>query len=62
MTTRGWTADLSLGVRFAFTGGREGWLRVALTAVGVGLGGALLLLVTALPSAFVVRAEREGAG
>ncbi|MFD5989665.1 ABC transporter permease [Streptomyces cyaneofuscatus] len=61
MTTRRWTADLSLGVRFAFTGGHEGWLRVALTAVGVGLGVALLLLATALPNAFIVRAEREDA-
>ncbi|RPK54047.1 FtsX-like permease family protein [Streptomyces sp. ADI96-02] len=61
MKARRWAADMMLGVRFAFTGGREGWLRAALTAVGVGLGVALLLMATALPNAFVVRAERENA-
>ncbi|MFE9093988.1 ABC transporter permease [Streptomyces sp. NPDC007264] len=46
----GWARDLALGTKFAFTGGREGWVRVLLTAVGVGLGVALLLLTTALPN------------
>ncbi|MFI1353988.1 FtsX-like permease family protein [Streptomyces sp. NPDC020898] len=50
-----------MGVRFAFTGGREGWGRVLLTAVGVGLGVALLLLTTAIPTAMSVRGERESA-
>jgi hypothetical protein len=50
-----------MGVRFAFTGGREGWTRAVLTAVGVGLGVALLLLTTALPNALAVRQEREAA-
>ncbi|MGW0605401.1 ABC transporter permease [Streptomyces sp. NPDC002640] len=50
-----------MGVRFAFTGGREGWTRTVLTAVGVGLGVALLLLTTALPNALAVRQEREAA-
>ncbi|MFB7457416.1 ABC transporter permease [Streptomyces sp. NPDC056188] len=50
-----------MGARFAFTGGREGWLRVVLTAVGVGLGVALLLLTTAIPSALSVRHERSEA-
>ncbi|WP_405772805.1 ABC transporter permease [Streptomyces sp. NBC_01538] len=60
---RAWgrTRDLGMGVRFAFTGGREGWGRVALTAVGVGLGVALLLLTTAIPSALAARHERETA-
>ncbi|GAA3009642.1 hypothetical protein HEB29_005097 [Streptomyces fulvorobeus] len=62
---RSWTrrvaADLAMGVRFAFTGGREGWTRAVLTAVGVGLGVALLLLTTALPNALDVRHEREAA-
>ncbi|MFE9556501.1 hypothetical protein ACFYMW_29245 [Streptomyces sp. NPDC006692] len=31
--------DLGLGARFALTGGREGWVRTVLTALGVGLGG-----------------------
>ncbi|MBW8698014.1 hypothetical protein MBT84_00375 [Streptomyces sp. MBT84] len=32
-----WVRDLKLGMRFAATGGREGWTRTVLTAVGVGL-------------------------
>ncbi|MGV9651126.1 ABC transporter permease [Streptomyces sp. NPDC003554] len=50
-----------MGVRFAVTGGREGWVRLLLTAVGVGLGVALLLLTTALPNALTVRRDREEA-
>ncbi|MHC3473431.1 ABC transporter permease [Streptomyces sp. 7R007] len=50
--------DLAMGVRFAFAGGREGWTRALLTAVGVGLGVALLLLTTALPNALAARDER----
>ncbi|WP_055528873.1 ABC transporter permease [Streptomyces graminilatus] len=53
--------DLGMGVRFAFTGGREGWMRVLLTAVGVGLGVALLLLTTAIPSALSARGARSEA-
>ncbi|MEU0741725.1 FtsX-like permease family protein [Streptomyces sp. NPDC006134] len=59
MSARQWGADLALGVRFAFTGGREGWTRALLTAVGVGLGVALLLLTTAIPNALDVRHDRE---
>ncbi|MGW3653576.1 FtsX-like permease family protein [Streptomyces sp. NPDC000878] len=58
MSVRQWTTDLGMGVRFAFSGGREGWMRVLLTAVGVGLGVALLLLTTAIPSALANRGER----
>ncbi|MGW2128294.1 ABC transporter permease [Streptomyces coelicoflavus] len=61
MNVRQWAADLMLGVRFAFTGGREGWTRALLTAVGVGLGVALLLLTTAIPNALAVRHDREAA-
>ncbi|MFF8941182.1 ABC transporter permease [Streptomyces sp. NPDC014864] len=50
-----------MGVRFAFTGGREGWVRALLTAVGVGLGVALLLLTTAIPNALAARHAREAA-
>ncbi|MFE2096337.1 FtsX-like permease family protein [Streptomyces sp. PTD9-10] len=50
-----------MGGRFAFAGGREGWVRVLLTAVGVGLGVALLLLTTAVPNALAVRHERDEA-
>ncbi|MFL1900641.1 ABC transporter permease [Streptomyces tauricus] len=48
-----------MGVKFAFTGSREGWIRVLLTGVGVGLGVALLLLTTAIPSAMQARSDRE---
>ncbi|NEY34683.1 ABC transporter permease [Streptomyces sp. PRKS01-65] len=59
MNARQWARDLAQGVRFAFTGGREGWVRAVLTAVGVGLGVALLLLTTAIPNALAVRHDRE---
>ncbi|MEV0206335.1 FtsX-like permease family protein [Streptomyces sp. NPDC050788] len=61
MTAGHWARDLALGVRFAFSGGREGWTRAVLTAVGVGLGVALLLLTTAIPSALSERNERSSA-
>ncbi|MET9455390.1 FtsX-like permease family protein [Streptomyces canus] len=61
MSLRQWWRDLAMGVRFAFAGGREGWVRALLTAVGVGLGVALLLLTTALPNALAVRHERGDA-
>lgn len=59
MRTRQWSRDLGMGFKFAFTGGREGWGRVLLTAVGVGLGVALLLLTTAIPNAMQARSDRE---
>ncbi|WP_242587427.1 FtsX-like permease family protein [Streptomyces sp. MST-110588] len=37
-------------MRFAVSGGREGWIRTALTTVGVGLGVAVLLLGASVPS------------
>ncbi|MFD7439080.1 ABC transporter permease [Streptomyces sp. NPDC059861] len=52
--------DLAMGFGFAFTG-RGGWVRAVLTAVGVGLGVALLLLTAAIPSALDARHEREQA-
>ncbi|MFF3483621.1 ABC transporter permease [Streptomyces sp. NPDC002701] len=54
-----WSRDLAMGAKFAFTGGREGWTRVLLTGVGVGLGVALLLLTTAIPNAMQARSDRE---
>jgi len=61
MKARQWADDLAMGVRFAFTGGREGWTRAVLTAVGVGLGVALLLLTTAIPNALSQRDHRSSA-
>lgn len=53
--------DLSLGAKFALTGGREGWTRTLMTAIGVGLGVALLLATTALPGALAARDARDNA-
>ncbi|MEG3629579.1 ABC transporter permease [Streptomyces sp. C6-003] len=61
MRGRQWASDLAMGVRFAFTGGREGWTRALLTAVGVGLGVTLLLLTTAIPNALAARDDRANA-
>ncbi|GGY01513.1 ABC transporter permease [Streptomyces djakartensis] len=61
MSVRQWSRDLAMGARFAFAGGREGWTRALLTAVGVGLGVALLLLTTAIPNALAERDRREEA-
>ncbi|WP_405942185.1 FtsX-like permease family protein [Streptomyces sp. NBC_00207] len=58
---RVWTRDLGMGARFAFGGGREGWIRTLLTGVGVGLGVALLLISTAIPGALSARYERGDA-
>jgi hypothetical protein len=61
MSARQWATDLAMGARFAVTGGRESWVRMTLTAVGVGLGVALLLLCTALPNVFAARDKVEDA-
>ncbi|MFI9305434.1 ABC transporter permease [Streptomyces triculaminicus] len=58
---RAWARDLAMGARFAVTGGREGWLRTALTAVGVGIGVALLLVMTSVPEALEAREKRTSA-
>lgn len=52
---RVWARDLALGARFATSGGRQGWLRTLLTAVGVALGVAVLLLAAAVPE--IVRSQ-----
>ncbi|MGW5305867.1 ABC transporter permease [Streptomyces griseoluteus] len=61
MSVRQYARDLGMGARFAVTGGREGWVRTALTAVGVGMGVALLLLTTALPGVVSARHAVEEA-
>ncbi|PJN42714.1 hypothetical protein CG747_03115 [Streptomyces sp. CB02959] len=45
-----WARDLAMGMRFAAGGGREGWIRTALTAAGVALGVAVLLLGASVPT------------
>ncbi|WP_328902055.1 ABC transporter permease [Streptomyces sp. NBC_00441] len=59
--TAPWLRDLALGVRFAAAGGREGWTRTMLTAVGVGLGVALLFLAASVPHALDARNDRDTA-
>ncbi|WP_326699572.1 ABC transporter permease [Streptomyces sp. NBC_01754] len=56
-----WPRDLGLGIRFAAAGGREGWVRTALTAVGVGLGVALLLVASSVPHLLDERTARGDA-
>ncbi|MFC4070131.1 ABC transporter permease [Actinoplanes subglobosus] len=51
--------DLLLGVRLSVAGGREGWLRLALIAAGVGFGVGMLLLLAAAPTAVAAREERR---
>lgn len=53
--------DLAMGIRFGTSGGREGWTRNALTAVGVGLGVALLLLAASVPQMVDGRDTRAAA-
>ncbi|MFB7912586.1 ABC transporter permease [Streptomyces sp. NPDC056061] len=53
--------DLALGIRFAAAGGREGWIRTLLTAVGVGLGVALLLTAASAPHLTEERSARSQA-
>lgn len=59
MSPRAWARDLALGARFAVTGGRRGWIRTALTAVGVGLGVGLLLLASSVPNLLEAREVRD---
>lgn len=53
--------DLAMGARFAVAGGRQGWARTLLTAVGVGLGVAMLLLASAVPTMQDAQYGRENA-
>ncbi|MGI5242713.1 ABC transporter permease [Dactylosporangium sp. CA-139066] len=58
---RRWTAEIGLGAKLALSGGREGVLRTALTALGVGLGVAVLLLAVAIPGILDGRHTRTDA-
>ncbi|MEQ4301925.1 ABC transporter permease [Plantactinospora sp. B6F1] len=57
----GWVADLALGARLVFAGGRNGLLRTLMTAVAVGLGVALLLTSTSVSTMLDGRSERNAA-
>ncbi|MCX2969124.1 MULTISPECIES: FtsX-like permease family protein [Streptomyces] len=56
-----WLRELGMGVRFAATGGRSGWTRTLLTAVGVGFGVAVLLLAASVPTALQNAEARKDA-
>ncbi|MEU9110273.1 FtsX-like permease family protein [Streptomyces sp. NPDC048483] len=56
-----WCHDLAMGARFAVTGGRRGSIRTALTALGVGLGVAVLLIAAAVPNAMNAAIARDRA-
>lgn len=55
---RVWARDLAMGARFAVGGGRQSWTRTLLTAFGVGLGVALLLLAASVPQMMAHRDAR----
>ncbi|MFI9813065.1 FtsX-like permease family protein [Saccharothrix variisporea] len=59
---RQWAADLLLGVRLALGGGRTSWVRLALIGAGIGIGVAVLLGASSVPSMLQARAERGAAG
>ncbi|MGV9315043.1 ABC transporter permease [Streptomyces sp. NPDC003691] len=61
MTVRTWARDLALGIRLGASGGREGWIRNVLTALGVGLGVVMLLLAASVPGMIENRDARAGA-
>ncbi|MGW4948169.1 FtsX-like permease family protein [Actinoplanes sp. NPDC004185] len=54
-----WLRELALGVRLSVSGGRSGWLRLALIAAGVGLGVGMLLVLAAAPTAVAAREQRR---
>ncbi len=53
--------SLAMGLRFAAGGGREGWVRTVLTAIGVGLGVMLLLGAASIPHILDARQQRGDA-
>lgn len=58
---RRWARDLALGARLTIAGGRDGWARLTMTAVGVGLGVAVLLVAAAIPAILEAREDRAAA-
>lgn len=56
---RRWSQDLSMGMRFAFAGGRESWIRTLLSAGGIGLGVMVLFLAAAIPSVGMAQDARK---
>jgi FtsX-like permease family protein len=50
--------EILLGARLAIAGGRDGLIRTVMTAAGIGIGVAMLLLAAAVPGALSHRAQR----
>ncbi|MCI2416504.1 cell division protein FtsX [Saccharopolyspora sp. K220] len=59
-TARDWLRNLVFGLRLAISGPKP-WGRLAVTAVGIGLGVALLLAAAAIPNAYEARMARDQA-
>ncbi|ALG07281.1 ABC transporter permease [Kibdelosporangium phytohabitans] len=53
--------DIVIGARLTVAGGRDSLVRLALTALGVGLGVAVLLCATAVPHMLDARGDRSAA-
>ncbi|MBO3742934.1 FtsX-like permease family protein [Actinoplanes flavus] len=61
MRARNWFFELALGVRMSVAGGRAGWFRLGLIAIGVGLGVAVLLGAATVPAAMAASNARTDA-
>jgi ABC-type antimicrobial peptide transport system permease subunit len=59
-TARDWTRDLAFGLRLAVSG-RKPWGRLAVTAIGIALGVALLLAAASIPNVNDARESRDQA-
>ncbi|MDQ1644386.1 MAG: hypothetical protein QOJ50_570 [Cryptosporangiaceae bacterium] len=53
-----WGSELALGVRLSVAGGRSGWVRLGMIAVGIGLGVAMLFLAATIPAVTGARDAR----
>ncbi|GIE30509.1 membrane protein [Actinoplanes italicus] len=58
---RRWLFELGLGARMSVAGGRAGWFRLGLIAIGVGLGVAVLLGAATVPAAIAASNARTDA-
>ncbi|GIE78447.1 membrane protein [Actinoplanes philippinensis] len=54
-------AEILLGLRLSFAGGRRAWVRTAMAAAGVAIGFAVLLLAASVPVMIQAREAREAA-
>lgn len=62
MSVRGWASDLALGVRLAVGGGRTSWARLALSALGIAIATAVLLVAASAGNMHSARDARQYAG